>query len=435
MHRGAISLPAYWRLVRANPNFRRLWLAQIISEMGDWFYTIAIYSLLLELTGSAQSVGLAVVLQVLPQLFVAPTAGVVNDRVSRKRVMIFADLARAAIVLGMLAVSRAEMVWLVYLLLLLETMMWAFFEPGRSAIVPNITEGEDLVVANALSSMTWSLILAVGSALGGAVAAFFGRDTVFVLNSLSFLVSAALLARMRVPEPHLAQAAPMKARDLVDFSPMAEGLNYVRRDRRLLATLLVKAGLGLMAAHWVLLPIFGERIFPVRAAGLSARNSGMLGMSILMGARGIGALLGPLLSGYWTGQRQARLRLSIVFGFLAGGLGYFGLALAPSIAIACATIVLAHAGGSVVWVSSTTLLQFQAEDRFRGRVFSADFAFLVLTGSIASYSAGTLLDWGVTVRALAAATGALTLLPALAWAFGLRLWRGERTAEPQSTPN
>ncbi len=425
---GAISLSSYWRLVRANPNFRRLWLAQIISEMGDWFYTISIYSLLLELTGTARSVGLAVVLQILPQFFAAPTAGVVNDRMSRKRVMIFADLARAVIVLGMLAVSRAEMVWLVYLLLLLETLMWAFFEPGRSAIVPNITEGEDLVVANALSSMTWSLNLAVGSALGGAVAAFFGREAVFGLNSLSFLLSAALLARMRFPEPHLDHAAPMKARDLVDFSPMAEGINYVRRDRRLLATLLVKTGLGLMATHWVLLPVFGERIFPVRGAGLDARNSGMLGMSLLMGSRGIGALVGPVLAGYWTGQRQARLRLSILLGFIAGALGYFGLAVAPSIALACATIVLAHAGGSIVWVSSTTLLQLQTEDRFRGRVFSADFAFLVLSGSVASYLAGSLVDVGVTVRMLAAATGVLALLPAVAWSFGLRLWRSAPSA-------
>jgi len=423
MAHGAISLSSYWRLVRANPNFRRLWLAQIISEMGDWLYTIAIYSLLLEVTGSAQSVAVAVVLQILPQFFVAPTAGVINDRMSRKRVMIFADLARAVIVLCMLPAAGAGMVAPIYVLLLLATVMWALFEPGRTAIVPNITESGDLVVANALSSMTWSLTLAVGSALGGVLAALFGRGTVFVLNSLSFLVSAALLARIRAPEPHLEQAAPLKAHDLVDFSPMAEGMHYVRRDRRLLATLLVKAGLGLMATHWVLLPIFGERIFPVRATGLETRDAGMLGMSLLMGSRGIGALLGPVLGGYWTGQQRARLRLSIVFGFVAGALGYLGLAAAPSIAVACAAIILAHAGASVVWVSSTTLLHFQTEDRFRGRVFSADFAFLVLTGSIASYAAGTLLDWGVAVRTLSAATGLVALLPAVAWAFSLRLWR------------
>src|SRR6266704_2212555 len=130
------ALSAYIRLVRENRNFRRLWLAQIVSELGDWFYSLAVYSLILELTGSARLVGLAVVVQVLPQTLAAPTAGVVNDRVSRKRVMIAADLARVAVVLCMMLVRTREMVWLIYPLLFLETLGWAFFEPGHSAVIP-----------------------------------------------------------------------------------------------------------------------------------------------------------------------------------------------------------------------------------------------------------------------------------------------------------
>src|SRR5437762_13279756 len=104
-----ITLTAYGRLVASNANFRRLWMAQIVSEIGDWFYTLAIYNLLLTLTGRASSVGLALLLQVLPQTFIGPIAGVVNDRISRKRVMIAADLVRAAIVLSMLLVrSRSD---------------------------------------------------------------------------------------------------------------------------------------------------------------------------------------------------------------------------------------------------------------------------------------------------------------------------------------
>lgn len=122
----SISFASYVRLLRENRNFRRLWLAQIVSEIGDWFYTLAIYSLLLQLTGHASSVAIALVLQVLPQTFIGPTAGVVNDRISRKRVMIAADLIRAVIVLSMLLVRSREMVWLVYPLLLLETIMAAF---------------------------------------------------------------------------------------------------------------------------------------------------------------------------------------------------------------------------------------------------------------------------------------------------------------------
>src|ERR1700688_3274818 len=161
----SISLGSYLRLVRENQNFRRLWLAQIVSEIGDWFYALAVYSLILELTGSAKLVGLAVVMQVLPQTLAAPTAGVVNDRLSRKRVMIAADLARVAIVLGMLLVRTRGMVWLVYPLLLLETLGWAFFEPGHSAVIPSITGADNVILANTLSSTTWSFCLATGSAL------------------------------------------------------------------------------------------------------------------------------------------------------------------------------------------------------------------------------------------------------------------------------
>jgi MFS family permease len=418
-----VNLRAYWRLVRGNRNFRLLWFAQIVSELGDWLYSIAIYSLLLELTGSAKSVALAIVLQVLPQFFVSPAAGVVNDRLSRKRVMIFADIVRSFIVLGMVLVRSSHFVWLIYVLLLLETMMWAFFEPGRSAVIPNIVPQKDLVVANTLGSTTWSSVLAIGSALGGAVAAFLGRDAVFVLNALSFLISASLLGRMAFDEPHAAGATAFRARDLADFSPVVEGVRYVTKQRRVMATLLVKAGLGLMGTHWVLLPIFGERIFPVALKGLDARRAGMLGMSLLMASRGAGALLGPLIAGYFAGQRQSRLRLGILFGFLAGALGYTLLGDAPVLAAACAAVVLAHAGGSTIWVFSTTLLQQQTEDRFRGRVFSTDFACLVLTMSIASYLAGILLDAGVPVRTLALLTGLVALIPALAWIFALRFWR------------
>src|SRR6202521_1479309 len=98
----SISVASYLRLLRGNRNFRRLWMAQIVSEIGDWFYTLSIYTLLLQLTGHASSVALALVLQVLPQTFIGPTAGVVNDRVRRKYVMIASDVGRMLIVLCML---------------------------------------------------------------------------------------------------------------------------------------------------------------------------------------------------------------------------------------------------------------------------------------------------------------------------------------------
>ena len=186
----SISLASYLRLLRENRNFRRLWGAQIVSEIGDWFYTLAIYSLLLQLTGRASSVALALVLQVLPQTFIGPTAGVVNDRISRKRVMIAADLVRVVIVVSMLLVRSRAMVWLVYPLLLIETLMATFFEPARSSVIPNITSGKTSSWRTPLGRPPGRVNLVLGATLGGIVAALLGRDAVFVLNALSFLVSA-----------------------------------------------------------------------------------------------------------------------------------------------------------------------------------------------------------------------------------------------------
>jgi MFS family permease len=423
MEEKSVSLSSYWRLVRGNRNFRLLWLAQIVSEIGDWLYAVAIYSLLLEYTGSAKSVAFAFVLQVLPQFFVAPSAGVINDRLSRKRVMIFADWMRAVIVLGMLLVRSPDLVWFLYLLLFLETIFWAIFEPGRSAVIPNITRGEDVLVANALSSTTWSFNLAVGSAIGGTLAVVFGRVTVFALNAGSFVCSALLLRRMSFEEPHAENLAPLRLKDLFDFSPILEGIRYVSTDARLSVTMFIKAGLGLMGTNWVLLPIFAERVFPVSVDWLGPQRATMLGMSILLGCRGVGALIGPLIGNALAGHSEIRLRQGILLGFICAALGYFGLYAAPTLALACLAVIFSHAGGSVIWVFSTTLLQLRTEDRFRGRVFSTELAFHILTVSSVSALAGVLVDAGYSVRALAALTGLVVAVPALGWWMAQRLWQ------------
>src|SRR6202051_3933666 len=184
-----VSFASYSRLLRGNQNFRRLWSAQVVSQIGDWFYPLAIYNLLLQLTGRASSVALALVLQVLPQTFIGPTAGVVNDRLRRKHVMIASDIGRMVIVFCMLFIRSKRMVWLIYPLLMAETLLAAFFEPARNAVIPNVVEREEVVVANTLASTTWSVNLMLGATLGGLIAALLGRDAVFLLNGLSFLVS------------------------------------------------------------------------------------------------------------------------------------------------------------------------------------------------------------------------------------------------------
>jgi MFS family permease len=429
----SISLASYLRLVRGNRNFRRVWMAQIVSEIGDWFYTLSIYTLLLQLTGHASSVALALVLQVLPQTFVGPTAGVVNDRVRRKYVMIAADLVRVIVVPAMLLVRSRSMVWLVYPLLLVETIMAAFFEPARSAVIPNIAARGEVLIANTLSSATWSVNLLIGASVGGVVAAFFGRDTVFILNALSFLVSALLIGGMHFAEPHAESAAPLRPRDLVDFSPVLEGIRYVRSHKTLLPTVFAKAGELMIGPSWVIFTVLGAHEFAVHWRNVDAARGAMLGMSILLGGRGLGALVGPLVSARWAGRSDRRLQLGILFGYLIVAVGYGILGSSRTVWMAAACAMLAHMGGSTVWVFSTTLLQLHTDDRFRGRVFSADLGFSMFTIAAGAYLCGRLLDAGVAARTVATYTGLVMLIPAALWAVAMRVGR-ERTAEVSVRP-
>jgi predicted MFS family arabinose efflux permease len=424
----SISLASYVRLLRGNRNFRRLWLAQIVSEIGDWFYTLSIYTLLLQLTGHAGSVALALILQVLPQAFAGPTAGVVNDRVKRKHVMIAADLVRFVVVLSMMFVRSRSTVWLVYPLLLAETTMTAFFEPARSSVIPNIAAESEVLVANTLSSATWSVNLLIGASVGGVVAAFFGRDAVFILNALSFLTSAILIAGMRFAEPHAEAAMPLRPRDLVDFSPVLEGIRYIRNHPTLFPAVFAKAGEIMVGPSWVIFTVMGAHEFAVHGRGIDAAGGAMLGMSILLGGRGLGALVGPLVAARWAGNNDARLRLGILFGYLVIAVGYGVLGVSRSVWMAAGCAMLAHAGGSTVWVFSTTLLQIHTEDRFRGRVFAADLGLGSLTFAITAYGAGRFLDAGFSARTVATSTGVLMLIPATILALALRAGRSRRAS-------
>lgn len=428
----SISLSSYLQLVRENRNFRRLWLAQIVSEIGDWFYTLSIYTLLLQLTGHASSVALALVLQVIPQTFVGPTAGVVNDRLKRKHVMIAADLVRVVVVLSMLFVRSASMVWLVYPLLLAETTMAAFFEPARSAVIPNIAASTEVLVANTLSSATWSVNLLIGASVGGVVAAFLGRNVVFILNALSFLVSAILIRGMRFAEPHAEASGALRVRDLVDFSPVMEGIRYIRSHRTLLPAVFAKAGELMVGPSWVIFTVLGAGEFAFHGRRIDAAGGAMLGMSVLLGGRGIGAMVGPLIAARWAGQSDRRLGLGILIGYLTVALGYVVLGVSRSVWMAAGCAMLAHAGGSTVWVFSTTLLQVHSEDRFRGRVFSADLALGSLSFAVTAYICGRFLDAGIAARTVAMGTGLLMLLPAMLLAWALR---SARSAERVATPS
>src|SRR4030095_9005423 len=279
----------YLSLLRTNRNFRLLYIGQAISQLGDWFNSVAVYALLLDLTGSATAVAWIMIAQYLPVALVGPAAGVVIDRVNRRKLMIAADLVRGFLILFLLLVRSREHVWLGYVIMAfpLRVAGSGFFEPARTATIPNVTSAEELMPANAVSAATWSAMLAVGASVGGLVTYLFGRDVAFVLNSLSFFASAAFIGRTRydATPQHSDPRHGFKA--ISGITDLIEGLKYVRRERHVAALMCVKAGWGLAGGVLLLLTVFGQRVFPVGVDSAA-------GIGILYGARGIGAGIGPI---------------------------------------------------------------------------------------------------------------------------------------------
>jgi len=184
-------------LLRRNRDFRRVYVASLISLGGDWFLLVALFGLVLDLTGSAVAVALLLAAQDLTYFVVSPVGGLLADRLDRRRLMVAADIARAVLCVVFLFLRTAGEVWVIYLLLGTMACFSAAFEPASLAALPNLVEQEDLATANALSGSLWGTMLAVGAALGGAVTALLGRDAAIVIDAVSFAASAALIVRIR----------------------------------------------------------------------------------------------------------------------------------------------------------------------------------------------------------------------------------------------
>jgi Na+/melibiose symporter-like transporter len=406
----------YVDLLRRNRNFRQLWLGQVVSQMGDWFDTIALYTIILNLTGSGRDVGLLLVARFVPSFLFGPISGVVADRFSRRTIMIVSDVLRAVVVLGFLLVRRADQLWIIYVLTVLQLALSTFFEPAKTAAIPSIVADRELVAANAISSVTWSIMLTLGAAIGGVITGWFGTNAAFILDALSYLLSAALIFTVRLPKRPKRDRQRLTLDRALGITETIEGARYVKRRPSVLALLLVKPAWGLGGGILTLLAVFGERIFPV---GKSAAT----GIGVLFTARGIGTAVGPIVARRIAGEGKNRLLVSIGVAFLIGGIGYIAFGATTSFIFALVVLGVAHTGGSILWVFSTVLLQRGVEDSFRGRVFAAELALLTLTMAASNYLTGELLDrFRIPPRVVTIGIGAFFLLPGIVWFITRRWW-------------
>jgi hypothetical protein len=427
-------------LLRSNPSFRRLWIAQLISLGGDWFNVVALTGLLLHLTGSGFYGGAVLVASLLPQFLLSPVAGVVADRFDRRRLMLGANLIAAVLALAMLAVRSRGSVWLGLAAMAGIAAMGAFFDPASRSGLPNIVEDDQLAAANVLMASTWGIMAAVGAAAGGLVAGLLGRDAAFVANAASFLVAAGLILGVRA---HLGPLDPTgvsgppglpgvsglpdgKRRRLRPVRDLAEGAAWARTDARVMALLAQKVGFGLGTGMIGLLPIFATRVFSGPGTGggpTGGLGSADAGIGILYGARGLGSLLGP-----FGARAVVRTDLRRLFPAIAAAMALFGGAYAvfpaaPGLWAAAGIVLVAHLGGGTQYTMTSYGLQQITPDRVRGRIMAFELGLVTLTMSVSLLAAGRAAEV-VDPRAVVEALSGLTMAYAAVWAFATRgLWR------------
>ncbi|TVR23378.1 MAG: MFS transporter [Anaerolineaceae bacterium] len=375
----------YANLLRENPNFARLWSAQVVSLLGDWFNTIALSILIAQYTGgSGLAISLFLMARFLPPLIFGPFAGVLVDRFDRKRILIYCNALRVFVVLGFLLATGPEMLWLIYLLTVIQFVLSALFEPGQSAIMPAIVKREGLVLANTLTSITWSAMLAVGAIIGGGVAAVFGIQTAIVVDALTFALAAYFISRIEIENPARIEKVSGESGSLL------EGLRYLRNNPGIAAVMTVKGG-GSIGNPDTIITVYATQVFILG-------SSGQLSLGILYSAFGVGAILGPLVMNYVNDGSIVRMRDLILGGFvlaflgwllLGAGMGILGLMALP---LVISGIAIRAAGGSINWTYSSVIIQKTVPDRYLGRVFSLDMAFFQLVTVLSTVLHGWIID-------------------------------------------
>lgn len=378
----------FLELLKDNPTFRRLWMGLAVSMMGEWFSTVALFVLIYTLTGSELGIGLLFVIRMFSMAFPQIFTGMLADRFSRKKIMIWSNLLSAIAVLSLLLVNDENDVWLIYAISALLMALHAVFIPAESASIPNVTKENELLTANALNSATWSAALCLGASIGGFVVSAFGVEAAFLINALCFALGALMYSTITIPqEPFQPKPGGFWTNTVGNI---VEGFQIIISKPHVSRIITAKALWAIFGGGLVyMLVLIGDEIaFGDLAAGIG----------ILFAARGLGTGLGPIFARYVFKNRN-------IWPFLLGslvsvcGFAYIVIGFlewSPWIAI---IVVLGHASSAINWVLSTVLLQERSDDEWRGRLFSTDFLMMTTVNGLSTLGASLMLEFTeITLR-------------------------------------
>lgn len=397
-------LLAYGSVIRSRSYFP-LWLSQLVSSFGDTLHYIALVVLVFQLTGQGIAVAGLVAAEILPVLVLGPVAGVVIDCFSRKAVLIGADLFRAALVFSLLWPQGA---WHAYLVAAGLAVGNTFFNPTIQAVIPALTTEQQRLAANSVSWSTGRMVQILGSAVAGGLIALVGTPAAFVLNAASFVLSAVLILRLAIPR-HAGQIESKAKQGLSGYlSDARAGLTFALHDPFVSRLLLVQALASLaVGATSAMLVVLAERHLRLPPSGFAW----------LIGAIGVGALLGPFIpNALARDYRDARW---LFVPYIVRGIGDVLLAVFTPLPIALLLLFVYGLNTSIGIVVLNSTLQSAIPEAMRGRVFtlldvtwnSMRLVSLVLGGLVVDTHGVQPLFWGGGTLLITAGLLGLRLLP------------------------
>jgi MFS family permease len=369
------------KLLRERPLFRRLWLGEVVSLLGDWMSFVAVSLLALEKGGGVVALALVLVGHTLPHAVLAPVAGVLADRLDRKQLLIATNAAQAALTAAMaVAAARGSVAW-VQSLVFARAAVGALLLPVQSAALRHTVREDELLAANTLSSLTWSVMFAVGMAAGGLIAAL-GPALALVIDAASFIVAALALAGLPAmtaegrPEGGVVGALASVHRDTV------AAVRHAIERPRVLDAVVAKMPLALAGGGaWVLLNL--------TASDAALAGSGALALGVLQCVRGIGTGVGPVVSAALI-RRGASIELAFKLSAWALFAGVALFAAGSGWAVLLVATLAWGAGTGSNWVLSSSEIQRLSPDRFVGRLSAID-GLLHTAAMCATALAGALL--------------------------------------------
>ena len=415
----------YGQLIGGNRNFRNLLAGQVISELGNWFNFIAGLGLVREVSGaSPMAAGLFFLARLLPFALMSPIAGTFVDRFSRRTVMIATDLIRAFVALSFLLVTDASGLWIAYMATVVLHTAGAFFDGAKNAAAPNLTGKEGLLAGTALLFSTRFLLMAIGSALGGWAAYAVGYQAAFLINAVSFIVSAYTV--WLIPEEATRDddtAKHMASRgDRASFmTELREGFHYTLTNRFALTILIMNV---IWATGGGAINIIFERLGGVHFAVLEGWNPDVA-VAVLWTATGFGLTFGMLIAHRTSIYLD---RKGVNYGFIGWALVIHGIlfsigAFMPSLWLFALVVFVSRAIVGVEYAVQETMFQRSLPDHIRGRISTLDRGAELTVFGVMSYAASGAVYY-ITPQTLVVMSGILSAAAGVVW------FVRERKSEP-----